>query len=102
MKLRDIRIKARTLGIRPNGMDKTDLIRAVQRSEDNFACYATDSAQQCGETYCLWRTDCRDQNMRRQVRRAFLKPSSISRSQSGDRQQPRKRITLVQDRSWRR
>lgn len=65
MKVQDIRIKAKELGIRPNKMNKTDLIRSIQRNEESIECYATDRIQHCGELDCLWRTDCLDQNGRR-------------------------------------
>ena len=58
MNLKDIRSKAKEMGIKPNKMNKTDLIRAIQRSEDNVECYATDRVEHCGELGCLWRTDC--------------------------------------------
>ena len=62
MKVQDIRIKAKELGIRPNRMNKTDLIHSIQQSEDNMECYATDRVQHCGELDCLWRSDCLDKN----------------------------------------
>ena len=37
------------MGIKPNKMNKTDLIRAIQRSEGNVECYATDRVEHCGE-----------------------------------------------------
>lgn len=58
MKLQDIRNKAREMGFNPNRMNKTDLVRAIQRHENNIECYATDRVQHCGELGCLWRTDC--------------------------------------------
>ena len=58
MNLQDIRSKAKEMGIKPNKMNKTDLIRAIQRSEGNTECYATDRVENCGELDCLWRTDC--------------------------------------------
>lgn len=65
MKVQDIRIKAKELGIRRNKMNKADLIRSIQRSEDSIECYATDRVRHCGELDCLWRTDCLDQNVGR-------------------------------------
>ena len=58
MNMQDIRKKAKEMGIKANKMNKTDLIRAIQRSEDNVECYATDRVEHCGELGCLWRTDC--------------------------------------------
>ena len=62
MKVQEIRIKAKQLGVNPNKMKKTDLIRAIQRAEANIDCYATDRVAHCGETQCLWRVDCLGEN----------------------------------------
>lgn len=62
MKLQDIRTKAKQLGVNPNRMNKTDLIRTIQRAEGNIDCYATDRVATCGEIDCLWRADCLGEN----------------------------------------
>lgn len=67
MKVQDIRTKAREMGIKPNKMKKTDLIRAIQRSEGNVECYATDRVEHCGELDCWWRTDCTEEESKRLV-----------------------------------
>jgi hypothetical protein len=56
--MQDIRTKAKGLGIKANKMNKTDLIHAIQRSEENIECYATDRVEHCEEFDCLWRSDC--------------------------------------------
>jgi hypothetical protein len=39
-------------------MKKDDLVRGIQQSENNEACYKTGKASQCGQDACLWREDC--------------------------------------------
>jgi hypothetical protein len=34
------------------------LIRAIQRKEGNFDCFATAHEGVCDQGGCLWRTDC--------------------------------------------
>ena len=58
MNMQDIRKKAKQMGINPNKMNKTDLIRSIQRGEANIDCFATARVEHCGELGCLWRTDC--------------------------------------------
>lgn len=63
--MQDIRIKAKEIGIKPNKMNKTDLIRAIQRAEANIDCFATDRVEHCEEFGCLWRADCTEEDERR-------------------------------------
>jgi hypothetical protein len=58
MRLKEIRGMARRLRIPMNGMRKTDLIRTIQRAENNMACYGTERVHCCQEKACLWRIDC--------------------------------------------
>jgi hypothetical protein len=58
MNFNEIRSKAKKLGINSHRMKKTELIQAIQRAENNIACYGTDRVDYCGEDSCLWRPDC--------------------------------------------
>ncbi|MDZ4261265.1 MAG: SAP domain-containing protein [Pseudomonadota bacterium] len=58
MKLDDIRTIAHNTGIKPGKLNKTDLVRTIQRQEGNHDCYATAANNSCGQTACLWRADC--------------------------------------------
>ena len=58
MKLEEIRAIAKTYGIRPENMDKTALIRAIQSAEGYSACFATAPDRACDQVNCLWRKDC--------------------------------------------
>ena len=58
MKVEEIRKIARGMEIGNAGrMRKGDLIHAIQRTEGNFECFATDP-HSCGQDNCLWRADC--------------------------------------------
>ena len=59
MKVDEIREIARKQGVKAGKMKKADLVRAIQASEGNAACYETGSANECGQEGCLWREDCR-------------------------------------------
>jgi hypothetical protein len=59
MKIQDIQKIAKKKGVNAGGMNKTELIRAIQKAEGNNACFATSSVQTCGQMNCQWRTDCK-------------------------------------------
>lgn len=40
-------------------LNKTELIRAIQRAEGNAECFATGKIDQCSQLSCLWREDCK-------------------------------------------
>lgn len=62
-KLKEIQAMAKKLGLRKTaGMNKSDLIRAVQVAEGNSPCY--ERISDCGQTDCLFRADCQPQAMR--------------------------------------
>ena len=42
----------------PKGMKKADIIRSIQRMENNYDCFGTDRVEDCNEKKCLWREDC--------------------------------------------
>lgn len=58
MKMDEIRSLARTIGIKPGKLNKTKLVRDIQRHEGNFDCFATDINSSCNQGGCLWREDC--------------------------------------------
>ncbi len=58
MKLREIKVIAKTKGIDARNMKKTDLIRAIQKSEGNFDCYGSAVSGVCDRLDCAWRKDC--------------------------------------------
>jgi hypothetical protein len=58
MENKEIRRIAAQLGINPAGMEKADLIRAIQRAEGIAECFGLAVPEECDEESCLWREDC--------------------------------------------
>lgn len=58
MKINDIQVIAREMGLSPGKLNKTSLIRLIQKEEGNNACYETSEVSSCGQDDCLWRADC--------------------------------------------
>jgi hypothetical protein len=57
MKIEEVKAKAKEVGVKPGRMNKTDLIRAIQRHEGNVACFKN-GVENCEQMNCLWRQDC--------------------------------------------
>ena len=58
MNLSEIKRMAKGMGINIFGMKKLDVVRAIQREENNIDCYGTPRVDVCNEDTCLWRNDC--------------------------------------------
>jgi hypothetical protein len=58
MKMSDIQNLARSRGVAPGRLPKTDLVRTLQQAEGNTACFQTGQADRCGQDGCLWRAAC--------------------------------------------
>jgi hypothetical protein len=58
MKLEVIKEIAKQHNINVAKVKKADLVRGVQRAENNEACFETGKASTCGQDVCLWREDC--------------------------------------------
>ncbi len=57
MKMQEVRLKAKNLGINSFGKTKAELIREIQRKEGNFDCFG--SAQgSCDQETCCFRSVC--------------------------------------------
>jgi hypothetical protein len=57
MKVAEIKSRAKDLGIKPGKMKKGELIRTIQSSEGNIACFESGNTA-CDQFDCLWRADC--------------------------------------------
>lgn len=57
MLLKDIKEMAKDKGITPGRLRKAELIREIQKTENNTPCFGTCHGD-CCETECLWHTDC--------------------------------------------
>lgn len=58
MNLPQIRSIASSKGVKPGKLNKIDLVRAIQREEGTFDCFATAYEGVCDQQTCLWREDC--------------------------------------------
>jgi hypothetical protein len=56
--LQDVRAIAEKRGVDAGNLNKTDLIKAIQRAEGNKDCYMSAQVLNCEQTNCLWREDC--------------------------------------------
>jgi hypothetical protein len=59
MNMTEIRAIASERGIRSGRMNKTELVRTMQRQEGNAECFNTGQVAGCGQGQCLWHADCR-------------------------------------------
>ena len=58
-KMSDIRALIKAKGLTAGRKaTKIDLIRTLQKSEDNFDCYATALDGYCDQISCVWMDDC--------------------------------------------
>jgi hypothetical protein len=60
MKLDQVRVVAKSLGIHPGKLPKAELIKSIQLAEGNFDCFASASNGVCSQMDCIWREDCFD------------------------------------------
>lgn len=58
MKVRQIRYIPKERGVKAGKMSKTELIRDIQKTEGNNACFATPGRDECKQVNCIWREDC--------------------------------------------
>jgi hypothetical protein len=59
MSIRELQKMARSLGINTGGLNRVGLVRAIQRTEGNFACFGT-AIGACDQINCRFRDDCID------------------------------------------
>ena len=50
------------MGVNTYRMKKADMIRSIQRAENNIDCFGTERVEHCHEDACWWRDDCRSLN----------------------------------------
>jgi len=58
MTVKQIREIAKQKQIKVSNMKKENIIRAIQKAEENFDCFGTTTAGNCDQIDCLWREDC--------------------------------------------
>jgi hypothetical protein len=57
MKMQDIRLLGKKLGLKSFGKTKAEFIREIQRAEGNFDCFGT-AAGACDQLGCCFRSIC--------------------------------------------
>jgi hypothetical protein len=65
MTFNEIQNMAKGMGINIFRMKKIDMIRSIQKAENNIDCYGTERVEHCHEDECCWRGDCRSLNNKR-------------------------------------
>jgi len=58
MILQDIIDIAAKVGIHAGDLNRTELVRAIQRAEGYSDCFMTDRVRTCGQMNCLWYQEC--------------------------------------------
>lgn len=58
MEIQEIRRIAGQYGIDTRGMEKAELVRAIQRAEGVTDCFGSAGDAECEEESCLWREEC--------------------------------------------
>lgn len=58
MNVSQIQSIARAKGVKPGKLTKVELVRAIQREEGYFDCFAKAYAGECDQINCIWREDC--------------------------------------------
>jgi len=58
MTFNEIQKLAKSLGINTYRMKKAEVIRSIQKAENNIECYGTLRVGHCNEDACWWRADC--------------------------------------------
>jgi len=62
MTFNQIRKMAMDMDINTYRMKKHEIIKAIQRTENNIDCFGTERVGYCNEEICLWRNDCLSSN----------------------------------------
>jgi hypothetical protein len=58
MTFNEIRKMAKSMQINTNRLKLPDIIRSIQRAENNIECFGTQRVDSCNEDACLWRNRC--------------------------------------------
>ncbi len=58
MNMTDIKAIAKERGVKIGRLKKAELVRSIQKAEDNPECFCTSFSDQCGQEGCLWREIC--------------------------------------------
>jgi hypothetical protein len=56
--VKEIQVIAKEMGLKASKIKKADLVRMIQKAENNNPCFQTGAANSCGQENCLWLSDC--------------------------------------------
>ena len=58
MTVKEIQGIAEKMGLKASKMKKAELVRMIQKTENNTPCFQTGAASSCGQENCMWLSDC--------------------------------------------
>ena len=58
MTVKEIQGIAEKMGLKASKMKKAELVRMIQKTEENTPCFQSGSASSCGQENCMWLSDC--------------------------------------------
>jgi len=58
MTVKEIQGIAEKMGLKATKMKKAELVRMIQKAEENTPCFQTGTTSSCGQENCLWLSDC--------------------------------------------
>ncbi|NWF75153.1 MAG: SAP domain-containing protein [Nitrospirae bacterium] len=58
MTLRELKLYAKTKGLKILNMKRENIIRAIQSLEGNTPCFGTSKVKNCDQKNCLWLQEC--------------------------------------------
>ena len=58
MTVKEIQGIAEKMGLKASKMKKAELVRMIQKTEENTPCFRTGLASSCGQENCMWLSDC--------------------------------------------
>jgi hypothetical protein len=58
MTVKEIQGIAEKMGLKASKMKKAELVRMIQKTEENTPCFQTGSSSSCGQENCMWLSDC--------------------------------------------
>ena len=93
----DLFVKAKSLGIHPEGMERAEISRAIQRAEGNTPCFGA-SNNTCVYTACCFRAECmgrRNQNYTASPKRELKLSQKVPLSVKVEDQWHRKGILIL-------
>ena len=58
MTVSEIQDIGKKMGLKASKVKKAELVRMIQKTEENTPCFQTGAASSCGQENCMWLSDC--------------------------------------------